>query len=245
MLKHTFSRARYTIGNCIRILNRPWMQSRISPQDATTIFGCTFGDDGWNHIRRTLQEIDNDPSISPLDTTLWQFLENFCPTSISILAGVTDEEPLPLFVYPWGTFNGGREFSDKDPWTSRFCGPSSKKFISDELTRTIQLYAQMRETGYQPTRYPNSYIVGTWLVAADGRRKFVVMQGNHRMGVLAHLKTTSVAVRTSKIALRTVREAELKRWPLVASGRCSPNHAKKVFDFFFEHTGWHVADQLN
>ena len=32
---------------------------------------------------------------------MWSFLTKFCPTSISTMAGVTFEDPLPLFVYPW------------------------------------------------------------------------------------------------------------------------------------------------
>lgn len=241
MLDRSFARLRYTVGNGLRLVSRPWHQHSIMPQEATTIFGCSFGDDGWHHIRRSLIEFDTNPEIAADATSLGRYLEHFCPSSISELAGVNDEEPLPLFVYPWGTFNDGTAGCDKKALLSRFCGPSTSEFIEEEFQRTKKLYLGMRAHGYQPTRFPNSYIGGTWLEAEDGRRRFVVMQGNHRMAVLAHLKTGHVDVRTIPQALSHVRELDIKQWPLVASGRCSAANAIRIFNLFFSESGWHVA----
>ncbi len=241
MPDNTIARLRYSIGNGLRFLSRSWCQRAISPEDATTIFGCSFGDSGWHHIRRTLSEFNTDPSISPAQSTLGRYLERFCPSSISILAGVTEEEPLPLFVYPWGTFNNGGYYSSKDPRTSRFCGPSTSAFVDEEFRRTLHLYAEMQAQGYRPTQYPNSYIGGTWLEALDGRKRFVVMQGNHRMAILSHLGAKRIEVRTIPQALARVREADISRWPLVETGRCSIDHARSVFRMFFSESGWHLA----
>jgi hypothetical protein len=236
------ARLRYRVGNALRFLSRPWRQRTICPEDATTIFGCSFGDGGWHHIRRMLFEFDADPSIAPAESSLGRYLERFCPSSISILAGVTGEEPLPLFVYPWGTFNDGVSQSAKDAFTSRFCGPSTAAFVDEEFRRTVGLYADMRLHGYRPTCFPNSYIGGTWLEAVDGRQRFVVMQGNHRMAILAHLGAPQIEVRTIPQALTCVKEADIAQWPLVADGRCSIDHARRVFNMFFSESGWHVAN---
>lgn len=241
MLDRPVARLRYAAGNGVRRLTRPWLQRPISPEDAVTIFGCSFGSGGWHHIRRTLAEFDSNPAIAPGASSLGRYLANFCPLSISTLAGVGDEEPLPLFVYPWGTFNDGAVQSDKNAWLSRFCGPSTSEFIDNEFLRTIRLYATMRVHGYQPMRFPNSYIGGTWLEAQDGRRRFVVMQGNHRMAVLAHLQAGKIDVRTIPQALSHVRESAIGQWPLVANGRCSVEHARRVFNLFFLENGKHVA----
>lgn len=242
MLDRPVARLRYTVGNGLRFLSRPWCQRSICPEEATTIFGCSFGDGGWHHIRRTLSEFDANPSTAPAQSSLGRYLERFCPSSISILAGVTGEEPLPLFVYPWGTFNDGAGESGKDAWSSRFCGPSTRVFIDEEFRRTMRLYAEMRLHGYRPMHFPNSYIGGTWLEAVDGRRRFVVMQGNHRMAILAHLRSPRIEVRTIPQALARIREADIARWPLVAAGRCSIDHAQRVFQMFFSESGWHVAN---
>ena len=241
MLDRPVARLRYTVGNGLRLLSRPWRQHSILPQDATTIFGCSFGDDGWHHIRRSLVEFDANPKIAANESSMGRYLGYFCPSSISVLAGVDDEEPLPLFVYPWGSFNDGAAVCDKDARLSRFCGPSAAEFIEEEFQRTMKLYMGMRIHGYQPTRFPNSYIGGTWLEAKDGRRRFVVMQGNHRMAVLAHLKAGNVEVRTIPQALSYVRELDIEQWPLVASRRCSAANASRIFNLFFSESGWHVA----
>lgn len=238
-------RLRYALGNCARFASSPWLQDEVSPDLATTIFGCGFGSEGWHHLRRTFEEYDANPSINPDATTLWLFLKRFCPTSISILAGVTNEDPLPLFVYPWGTFNSGESSCGKDPMASRFCGPSSDSFIDEEYARSTNLYKAVMQEGYLPYRYPNSFIGGTWLVANEGDKRFVVMQGNHRMAALAHLGYRVVQVRKIRQALPTVRESELLSWPLVKSGRCSKTHAQKVFRLFFEQNGWHIATRVN
>ena len=111
----------------------------------------------------------------------------------------------------------------------------------DVYKRQIRLYATMRVHGYQPMRFPNSYIGGTWLEAQDGRRRFVVMQGNHRIAVLAHLQVDKIDVRTIPQALSYVSESAIRQWPLVANGRCSVEHARRVFNLFFSENGWHVA----
>lgn len=241
MLDRPAARARYALGNVARLLSRPWLQKDIHPVMATTIFGCSFGDGGWHHIRRTLVELDANPGLRASDSTLARFLTQFCPRSVSTLAGVDTEEPLPLFVYPWGAFHRGRNTLDKDPWASRFCGPSTEQFVADEFSRIVDLYRDIRDRGYRPTTFPNSYIAGSWLISLSGDKRFVVMQGNHRMAVLAHLGCTRIAVRTTRASLRCVREAALESWPLVASGRCSIEHARKVFRFFFEQNGRHIA----
>ncbi len=239
-----FTRVRYALGNCVRLASQSWRQQIISPEDATTIFGCSFSTSGWHHIRQTLAELDVNPHLNSAESTLARFLRDFLPTSISTLAGVKNEDQLPLFVYPWGTFSDGSSGTNKNVAQSRFCGPSSEKFIAEEFARTSELYRHMRVSGYQPTKFPNSFISGTWLEAVNGDRRFVVMQGNHRMAVLAHLQTKHVAVRTSSASLPFVRECDLENWPLVASGQCSVAHARQVFNLFFKKNGWHVAALL-
>lgn len=244
MLEDAIPRARHAVGSLLRFASRPWRQWTIAPDTATTLFGCSFGDAGWHHIRRTLQEYDSDPSLKVRDSTMWRYLSDFRPDSISSLAGVSGESPLPLFEYPWGTFSGSYVRGPKDPLKSRFCGPSEQAFIEEEFDRTLSLYASLRRTGYRPDTYPNAYIGGTWLVAEDGRRRFVVMQGNHRMAVLSHLGLRDIAVRNVRQARTAVRESELPQWEKVRRGECSAGHARRVFHYFFENTGWQVAQAI-
>jgi len=244
MLEVIALRARYRLGNLARLVSGLWRERQIAADSATSIFACGFGASGWHHLRMTLEEYDADPAICARDTPLWKFLREFKPASISALAAPGAEPALPIFTYPWGTFRVGEAQSAKDPWGSRFCGPSTDEFIEEEFTRFIALYREMRETGYRPTTYPHSHIGGTWLINYSGERRFVVLQGNHRMAILAHLGEQQIAVRTLRGYLPAVREHEADRWPLVISGKCSREHALAVFRLFFRESGQHVGRSI-
>ncbi|MBN1379000.1 MAG: hypothetical protein JXA04_07170 [Gammaproteobacteria bacterium] len=238
-------RLKFYAGNSVRFLSIPWKQSTITPDIATTLFGCNFGNSGWHHIRKTLEEYDADNSIHAQNTTLSRYLEKFCPDSISILAGIPKSEiALPLFVYPWGSFREGEIESKKNVWESRFCGPSTKEFISKEFERTISLYRHLKSAQYSPWRYGHTFIGGTMLVAKDGCRRFIVLQGNHRMAIISHLRQEKVAVRPIKGWLATIRECDVQHWPLVRTGLCSLEHALCIFRYFFENNGHHVSKSI-
>lgn len=243
MLNLEIRRLRYGLGNTVRFLNRPWRQWIVAPEDATTIFACGFGADGWHHLRRTLVELDAKPQIETQATTLWNFLKEFQPASISELIP-SNNRALPLFVYPWGTFQHGILESNKSVEQSRFCGPSQDNFVIEEFERLKTLYSQMKKNGYKPTTFPNSFIGGTWLIRSNGQRRFVVLQGNHRMAILAHLGYRAIAVRTMPGFWAKICEKDIKKWPLVQLGSCDECQAVSIFNLFFEASGFHVANRL-
>jgi len=237
-------RLRFYLGNAYRFATIPWRQRVIAPEEACSIFACSYGDEGWHHLRRTLAEYDRDPGISVAQTALFRFLTDFAPSSICELLDAGRAAPcvLPLFVYPWGTFRRGETATTKDARMSRFCGPSTAAFIAEEFDRVIGLYERMKRLGYRPWSFGHTFIGGTFLVAQDGTRRFVVLQGNHRMAVLSHLGCRRIAVRdVGGGYLREVREDDLPRWPLVREGRCAPEVARAIFRLFFEQTGWHIG----
>lgn len=237
-------RVRYGLGNGWRRLSSPWLQRDANPAECRSLFAASFGDEGWHHIRATLKEVDVNPSITYEQTALYRFLTGFRPISISEFVDHSQELSLPLFVYPWGTFRTGEAATSKDPVTSRFCGPSSEQFVADEFDRIVRLYAQLRVTGYRPYTFPHSFISGTWLERLDGRRVFVVLQGNHRLAVLAHLGHQQIAVRPLRGWLWRIREADVRSWLLVRSGRCSVAHALSIFALFFNCDGHHLRNMV-
>ena len=190
--------AHFYVGNCWRYASRPWLQAVIAPHQASTIFACSFGDGGWHHLRKTLEEYDANPRIGYRETTLYRYLTNFAPDNMGFMTATIEGggySALPLFVYPWGTFRMGEIATSKNPWQSRFCGPSTDLFVEEEFARTLRLYKKIRQEGYHPWRYRNTFIGGTFLRRSDGSRKFIVLQGNHRMAILAHLGYQHIQVR--------------------------------------------------
>lgn len=243
MLSELLKRARYAVGNSLRSASRPWRQWDISPQEATTLFGCSFGLAGWHHLRQTLAQFEADPGIEPRHTVLWRFLKDFCPRSVFDLAGAGPVSAVGPFVFPWGGFRPS-EALVKDPWKSRFCGPSTDDFVHAELQRTLHLFQQMKTDGYQPMVFPNTFVGGVWLIAEDGGRRFLVLQGNHRMAVLAHLGVQRMAVRALRGHHVYIRVSEAASWPMVKTGACTLEQARAVFAMYFRENGFHVARLL-
>lgn len=239
-------RLRFYAGNALRLATIPWRQRVIAPEEASTIFACSFADQGWQHLRRTLEEYDRHPDIRPEQTTLYRFLTQFRPSSICDLleprAGA--RRALPIFVYPWGTFRRGETSSPKEASRSRFCGPSTTHFVAEEFARVIALYEDMKRRGYQPWKFGNTFIGGTFLVSNDGERRFIVLQGNHRLAVLAHLGVRRIAVRDVRGYVRELYERDVESWSLVRTGACDVPTARAVFRLFFEQNGWHVERRL-
>jgi hypothetical protein len=241
IFRKIYSRLHFYLGNIYRFLTVIKFQKKILVNEACTIFGASFGEDGWHHIIKTLEEYDADPQINYKKTSLYRFLKNFTPKSICDL---TDNKinkcSLPLFVYPWGTFKKNEYTSFKDPSKSRFCGPSEDEFIKDEFKRTISLYKKIKKIGYRPWLYGNTFVGGVFLINQKGDRRFVVLQGNHRMAILAHLNYASINVREVKGYLVKILESNCENWFLVKSGKCHPHVAKTIFSLFFKENGRHI-----
>lgn len=240
----TYPHARYLAGIAKRLASLPWQQRTIGMDEASTIFAASFGRGGWHHIVETLREFDADPAIEYRNTTLSRFLTRFTPQRLSdLVADVREGGDLPIFCYPWGPFNTNMR-GGKDPLNSRFCGPSSEEFVKEEFDRIIALYQQLKQTGYRPWARGNGFIGGTFMQAKDGRRRFVVLQGNHRMAVFAHLGIERLPVRTMSGVLERTSESDCRRWPHVVDGTCAPDYALRVFRWFFEENGHHIARRL-
>jgi hypothetical protein len=237
---------RHYIGNVWRFIKTPWQQRIISISEATSIFACSFDRTGWNHIVQTLEAYDVCPDIPLHETQLYNFLMKFCPRNIIDLSGGNRKHSnIPLFTYPWGTMFLSEGSIEKDAWRSRFCGPSTDEFIEEEYKRIIALYEHMKKTGYQPWAMNNGFIGGTFLINRHGQRRFVVLQGNHRMAIMAHLGVKRIAVRSITGYLQRVEEEDISNWALVKKGMFSEDEALMIFRIFFKENGFHIKAWLD
>ena len=235
------------IGNIYRFFTLPFFQKKISFNKTSTIFGSSFNkESGWNHIIETLKEYDLNPNIHYKETSMYFYLKNFKPRSISELINSNNKNYLPIFTYPWGTFKKGEIISSKDQTLSRFCGPSSDLFIEEEFQRTILLYKKLKKEGYRPWFNFNRHIGGTFLIDKYGKRCFIVLQGNHRMAIFSHLsKYKTISVRNVKGYDRKIFEKNIINWPLVKMKKCSKEDAINIFKLFFRENGNHLLNHMN
>ena len=233
----------YFLGNVGRFISAPFVQYEISPEEACTILGCRFGN-GWHHIVETLKEYDSNPQIHYKDTSVYSFLKTHEIASISDLIDDATGKKIQMFNFPWGKANKKLDLGNKNIWNSRFCGPSTDAFIQNEFNEIINLYNSLKSEGYKPYKYPNSFIIGTWLTNISNDSVFMVLGGNHRMAILSHLGYRKIRVRTHKSLIRRVTQKEIDSWPLVREGICSSAYALKIFNIYFEQNGKHVQKIL-
>jgi len=241
-----YQRLHYYAGNLVRFITIPFCENTIEPEEACTIFGASFGKSGWHHIIKTLAEYDQNTDIDYRETSLYFFLKNFTPTSICDLLdnGNGCSCRLPLFVYPWGTFKKNEFTTNKNPLQSRFCGPSDDAFIKLEFARIIKLYNAMKAGGYKPWKAYNGFIGGTMLKRNDGDRRFIVLQGNHRLAILSHLGIGGIRVRSVSGYLKEISEKDLGEM-IQLNEVGDIENSSSIFSLFFSNDGNHIIDFIN
>ena len=124
-------------------------------------------------------------------------------------------------------------------------GPVSPEVIAREYQRIATQLGSMRRTGYRPRRHPNGFISGYWLVKADGSRRFILVDGNHKLAVLAHLGYESVVATYRGPDLKFVCESDVESWLFVRSGDCSVEDALVYFNAYFQLNGMERAESLS
>lgn len=230
---NTFKKNKYELASFRRKITKSKYQYRVSPMDSATIFGHSFSPKANHFLIQFLIEESQGHMGKNRKSAVERFHNKFCPSTTGQALGLNLENDLPLFVYPWGVFGSGAKVTNKNPELSRFCGPSTLKFVNEEKHRMRQLTANLEKGGYKPDQFPNSYIQGVWLTSVSGRQKFVVLQGNHRMAALSFLGYNSIDVRTDLFVVREVRESEILNWPLVEAGLIDEREALLIFQKFF------------
>jgi hypothetical protein len=83
----------------------------------------------------------------------------------------------------------------------------------------------------------NGFISGTILINKNRERRFVVLQGNHRMAILSHLGFDKIQARNYSGKFNQNKLANL---PLVSEGICDYDTANKIFNLFFIEDGKHL-----
>lgn len=181
-----------------------------------TIFGMRF--QGVNHLVCGLHN----------DTTHNNFLKYFLEGDFADeIKSITQRHSnVGVFEFPWQRVGP----VDKDVYASRFLGPSSESLIAREYLALDRLYQRISRTGFNSLLGQEYSVVhGIQLTNAKGENRFVVLQGNHRLAVLAKLGTASLKV----LITATFNEKDVKTWPGVVSGNFTCEQALQCFSAFF------------
>ena len=162
---------------------------------------------------------------------LTSFLETHRPKSLAEMLFSSDDPSL----YPLTGLHPLTRFQPWDPLIERtagFLGQSEiGQVIPDRITkkaeRQIAVLESLQRYGYRPEAYRGGYITG-YFVVHEGDYAFIVRNGMHRLGVLAALGTTEIAVRLSKDRPSLIDASGVSNWAHVRSGFCSHDLALRM-----------------
>ena len=246
-LQSIFARKREIFDHCINIpkliVNK--FLSKIDISICTNAFGFSYSRSGWHPITGLLTEIydnENDPKL------FYKYFENYQPKfsgHLPQLCGVEVDYSPAIGIYPWGgfsakTFVNGGEALKKTSWLT---GPLSQDHILININRTKQAYESIKRFGYRPWLPVNSFIQGVLLEKGDGKKRFVVTHGKHRVGILSFLGYTEFLAQFEPGMENPIREDQFKTWCNVKNGICSEEDALSYFNSFFTLNGVERAEK--
>lgn len=157
------------------------------------------------HRPETLSELlfgSNAPEYAPLDT----------------LSPLVKFQPWHPDMVNTVDFVGQREASFKT---------ISDEHVRAEARRQAAAVDSLRANGYEPELRRRGYLKGR-LLLSRGDYRFLVEDGNHRLGALNALGVGEIAVRFNPDGPPIVDEDEVDSWPMVASGACSRDLAIRL-----------------
>ena len=231
-------------------LNRHSQLCEVPIDICVNPMGFSFGPGGWNYLIEQLREFDRGKEPDVTDSVLYKFHNRYQPEDMSdipVSAGFDVAFKPALSIYPWGSFDieqSRRGGTAKNALTSRFYGPSSFALVEKDLSNLRSLYESIRAHGYRPWHFKNAFIGGVFLERANGQKKFVVLQGNHRTAILAHLGHKQIRTRYLRGHYQCVSEKDISNWFYVKSGACSEQDARAYFDSFFMLNGRERARRM-
>ncbi len=207
---------------------------------------------GWDHFAATLRALEGKDQAVYEESVLKRFYELYRPRNRGEQFFGTEHEPLPPLYAGW-TLLPWMESKDrvlnpaKSPQTrpggNHHYGPASAEFGQREFKKLLMNYALISREGYKPEIYPDGYVQGNLLKNGDDYR-FLVSEGQHRMGVIGTMGYKTIRVKFNPDQHPVTDIKRIKQWPQVKSGLYSEKVAEKVFRYYFEEDGRRKAKAL-
>lgn len=183
----------------------------VPPEKVVTPFGFGFGSHGWHPYIHTLNQIDNEGTVPYEQSALARFYTRYQPTSLADALAVRPEEaceelrglpsawPILRDIWLMGPSDLAaacrRAHATTLTQRNAHIGPMSDEGGRRHYERLIDVYASLRQHGYDPLRfdyqhanYPGQGEANGYFLWDGADYRFVVLHGHHRLAAAAHLR---------------------------------------------------------
>lgn len=109
--------------------------------------------------------------------------------------------------------------------------------IIEEFNKIKNLYHSIKTNGFKYFSR-NGVLGGYFLHSKNGKKVFIVTQGNHRLSVLSYLDYKNILVYTMKGYLENVYEKDVHNWPFVRNGKITVDDALIIFNLYFKNENY-------
>ncbi len=215
------------------------------------ILGWSFEPNYDHPFTHGLLDYAQDKSVKPQETKMHRFYQHYTPKTLfetffdhqndPDLKGLTATDldilkktSSKTLITPWANeaiLMGGFGQNMPEAEGSHFLGPVSDRHLTSEYQRLVSIYESVKTHGFNVDQQTDT-IRGYFLRHEDEYR-FVVVGGNHRVGVLNALNYTSTPIQMHPERMPLVSLETIEQWPQVANGTFTKAMAKILFLQFF------------
>lgn len=225
-----------------RLVSRYFAATRRVPTDECVHYGAfRYACGAVNPYEEYALALVRGEPLAPARARFIDFLRHYRPRHLGEALGVTLTREYGLWQLPWvagaappahGPPGWTEDPDDAPDIITHFSPHGVLRFrVEEEFLWAEKLFYSLRRRGFDPKLAAHP-IEACELRADDGAKRYLILDGNHRVSALVARGEKAVTVRFAP--LKSVREAALPRWPQVADGTFSAGDARLVFRAYFD-----------
>ncbi|MFA5000613.1 MAG: hypothetical protein WC531_00070 [Candidatus Paceibacterota bacterium] len=217
----------------------------VSINECVHYGGFRYGGNDYNPYQTYTLELHDGIEKDKRQEKFIDFIKYYRPKNLGQALGITLENYVPLWIYPWIKYNKS-VFMEKDRcWLddpndcpdimTHFSAKGVLNFrLEEEFVWLERAYYLIKKNGYEPQKN-NNYIELVRLIKTDNQVRYLVIDGNHRLSALGALN-----VKKARATFRSnVYEKNYLNWYCVRNNLISPKDALKIFNSYFERAKGH------
>ncbi|MBK26604.1 MAG: hypothetical protein CME70_21570 [Halobacteriovorax sp.] len=210
---------------------------KVSVQDCIAETGHSYGPNGNHFFTKALQAGD---SKEELKGYLREYYKKFLVKSFNEFVNEDIGKPEgKLYFLPWE--------KDRIRELERFkgshkAGPTNEADLEIIVDRLVNILNIVRTKGFKQKSIKDGIIRVQKLVNKDGKSKFIIRDGQHRLAIASYLEIKEVFVTYESVYYfrdkeeSIILEKSVDSWPKVKSGLISREQALKYFNKVFNTT---------